>query len=288
MLADGARRVLRGGVLAAIALVLLWAASALAEGPPLVVGVDGTFAPHAMPKLGGGVEGFNVDMAEEIGKRLGRPVQVISQEFSGLIPGLNARKYDFIAAPTTVTVERSKAMLFTEGYLDTDFQFVIKKGSPEITKLEDLKGKVIAVNKGSAYDSWARDNQAKYGFELESYGTNPDAIQAVLSGRAYANLAGNTAVAYAASKNPMLQLSYTIKTGLVWSIPFRKDDVEMRNKVEEVVECMKVDGTFAKLHEKWFGIKPAPGSATTTVFVGYGVPGFEGAQPEAYHIPQCK
>lgn len=276
-------------VLASLTLALGSEPRALrAEEAPLVVGVDGTFAPHAMPKLGGGVEGFNVDLAEEVGKRLGRGVQVVSQEYSGLIPGLNSKKFDFLAAPTTATAERAKSMLFTEGYLDTDFQFLIKKGAPDIKTLEDLKGKVIAVNKGSVYDTWVRQNQERYGFEFESYGTNADAIQAVLSDRAYANLAGNTVVAFAATKNPMLKLSYTIKTGLVWALPFRKDDMALRNKVEDAIECMKLDGTLAKLHEKWFGIKPEPGSAITTVSAGYGVPGIEGYQAEAYHVPQCK
>jgi len=48
--------------------------------------------------------------------------------------------------------------------------------------LDDLKGKTIAVNKGSAYETWARDNAAKYGFKYDVYATNADALQAVQSG----------------------------------------------------------------------------------------------------------
>ncbi len=272
--------------LAAALALTLCAAPALAQDKPLVVGLDGTFAPHAMPKLGGGVEGFNVDMANEIGRRLGRKMEIVAQEFSGLIPGMNAKKFDFLVAPTTVTKERSEQLLFTEGYLDTDYQFMIKKGGKKIAKLEDLKDLTISVNKGSAYDAWARDNATKYGFKAESYGTNTDAVQAVLAGRADANLAGNTVVAWAAKQNAQLELAYTIKTGLVWSIPFRKDDVETRNKVEEVVECMKLDGTFAKLSEKWFSVTPAAGAAAVTVFAGYGVPGMGGYVAEK-PAPKC-
>ena len=53
-------------------------------------------------------------------------------QFSGLLPALQAGTYRFLAAPTTVTKERAENMLFTEGYLNTDFQFLIKKGSPKI------------------------------------------------------------------------------------------------------------------------------------------------------------
>lgn len=266
--------------------LMVFSALGAASAQTLVVGVDGTFAPHAFPKLGGGVEGFNIDMVEEIGRRMGLKVEVVAQEFSGLIPGLNSGKFAFLAAPVTVTPERAKSLLFSEGYLNTDFQFLIKKGSPDIAKLEDLSGKVIAVNKGSAYDSWARDNSAKYGFTVESYGTNSDAVQAVMAGRAYANLAGNTVSAWAAKQNPQLQLSYLIKTGLVWAIPFRKDDVEGRKKVELVVECMKTDGTFAKLSQKWFGVMPEAGSPPVTAYPGYGVPDLEGFDP-AEHKATC-
>jgi polar amino acid transport system substrate-binding protein len=279
-----------GRALAALGILIALAAPAAAQSDkpladkPLVVGVDATFAPHAMPKLGGGLEGFNVDMANEIGRRLGRKVEIIGQEFNGLIPGLNAGKFDFLAAPTTVTPERTKALLFTEGYLNTDYQFLVKKGGKNVTRLEDLKGQVVSVNKGSAYDAWARQNAEKYGFTVESYGTQPDAVQALLAGRADSNLAGNTVIAWAAKQNPQLQLAYTIRTGLVWSIPFRKDDVENRNKVELVVECMKKDGTFAKLHEKWFGVKPEPEAAAVTIYPGFGVPGMEGYDPTPHEL----
>ena len=78
-----------------------------------------------------------------------------------------------------------------------------------------------------------------------------------MSGRASANLAGNTVVAWAAKQNPLVKTTYTIKTGLVWAIPFRADDKAGRAQISMVVKCMKQDGSLAALHEKWFGSKPA-------------------------------
>src|SRR5580692_9450416 len=184
---------------AAAAAALLVVASALAEDlPPLHTGVDATFAPHAFPNLAGGYQGFNIDLANEIARRLKRKIIIDYGQYSGLLPAMQAGTYDFVAAPTTVTKERAESMLFTEGYLNTDFQFLIKKGAPKIEKLEDLKGKTISVNKGSAYDSWARGLEDKIGWKVESFGTQTDAVQAVLSGRAYANVAGNTVIQWAA------------------------------------------------------------------------------------------
>jgi polar amino acid transport system substrate-binding protein len=270
-----------------IAMVTALASTAaLAEEPPLKTAVDGTFAPHAMPILSGGIQGFNVDLANEIAKRLHRKIEIEATQFSGLVAGLQAGTYDFLAAPVTVTKERAENLLFTEGYLNTDFQFVVKKDAADITNLEQLKGKVIAVNKGSAYDSWARGLVDKFGWSVESFGTNTDAIEAVMAGRADANVAGNTVSAWAAKNNPAIKLSYLYSTGLVWAAPVRKDNAELRAKLEVAIECMKMDGMLAAMHEKWFGIKPAPGSAAAIIYPGYGVPDMPGYDPTP-HTPSC-
>ena len=262
---------------------------AIAQDKPLVAGVDGTFAPHAMPKLGGGVEGFNIDLISEIGNQLGRKIAIHSAELSGLIPAMNAGKIDFVGAPTTVTRERANNLLFTEGYLNTYYQFLVPAGKPDLKSLEDLRGKTISSNKGSAYDKWLSDNAAKYGFRSESYPTNSDAVQAVLSGRADATLGGNTVAAYAALRNKgKLQVtSLVIDEGLVWAAVFRKGDTALRNSVDAAIECLKRNGTIARLHEKWFGTKPAADSAAMTTYVGFGVPGMPGHDATA-HTPQCK
>ena len=179
-------------LLAATSLALLAGPGASLAQDSYKVALDGTFAPHAMPTLDGGIEGFNVDLANEIGERLGVEMDIVATQFSGILPGLQAGTYDFVVAPTTITEERAGNLLFSEGYLNTDFQFVVKAGTEEITDMEGFAGKTIAVNKGSAYDSWARELADEIGWTIESYGTNTDAVQAVLSGRAFANVAGNT------------------------------------------------------------------------------------------------
>jgi polar amino acid transport system substrate-binding protein len=255
---------------------LVAADCASAQERPMRAGVDATFAPHAMPTLGGSVEGFNIDLGNGIAQRLGRKLDIDATQFSGLVPGLQAATYDFLIAPVTVNKERAESLLFTEGYINTDFQFVVKKETPDLKAMEDLKGKTIAVNKGSTYDLWARDNAGKYGWNVESYGTTPDALQAIASGRAYAVLLGNTAAAWAVKNNRALKLSYLHSTGLVFAVPVRKDNVALRNQLELAIECMKKDGEIAKIYEKWFGDKPAPDSAAVKIYPGNGVPGMPG------------
>jgi ABC-type amino acid transport substrate-binding protein len=266
-------------LLAVCAALSLSAAAPAPAQTPIRTGIDATFAPHAMPKLGGGLEGFNIDLANELARRMGRPIQIDGTEFSALIPGLNAKKYDFLIAPTTVTPERAKTLLFTEGYMETDYMFLQKKSDKPIASLDDLKGKKVAVNKGSAYESWVRQNADKYGFTFDVYGTNADAVQAVLSGRADTNMAGHTVVMWAAKQNAQVVPTYTYKTGLVWAMPFRIDDKAGRDQVSMVLKCMKKDGTVARLYEKWFGLKPAADSWVYRIAPGHGVPDLPGYDP---------
>jgi polar amino acid transport system substrate-binding protein len=274
--------------LAVIAVAaLLCAGSALAQSnlPPLRTGVDGTFAPHAMPKLGGGIEGFQIDLFTEVARRMKREITIDSVSFSTLIPGLLSGRYDFIAAPTTVTRERAESMLFTAGYLWTAYQFGIKKGSVPIKDWSDLKGKVVSVNKGTPYETLSKAEGAKHGFTVQAYDTQPDATQAVLSGRAYATLGGNTTIVYAASKNPQFVADLELGgTRAHWAAPLRKDSVALRNQIQDVLDCMKKDGTTARLSEKWFGRAPGPDALERVITPGYGVPGMPGYDPTPHEL----
>lgn len=277
------RRALLAGVFSLIA----GAASAQESGPPLRTAVDGTFAPHAFPTMSGGVQGFNVDLFKEVARRMHRRLVIDSASFSGLIPALQAGRYDFLAAPVTVTPERAQSLLFTQGYIWTAYQFGIRKGSAPITSWNDLKGKVVTVNKGTPYETLAKQKGQEIGFTVQAYDTEPDAIQAVVAGRAYANLAGNTVVKYAASKNPNFVADWVLEdTKAHWAAPFRKDEDALRGVVDDVLKCMKKDGTVAKLSEKWFGQKPKPTDLEYVTFPGHGVPGLPGYEPNAPD-PDC-
>lgn len=273
---------------AAAAAALAFAGPAAAQGSaPLRTGVDGTFAPHAMAKLGGGIEGFNVELFTEVARRMKREITIDSASFSTLIPALQSGRYDFIAAPVTVTRERAEQMIFTAGYLWTSFQFGIRKGSAPIKDWSDLKGKAVSVNKGTPYETMSKAKAAEHGFTVQVYDNQPDAVQAVVSGRAYATLAGSTVVAYAAKQNPQFVLDLELKeTRAHWAAPVRKDNVALRNALQDAINCMKKDGSLARLSEKWFGFAPPADGLERVVTPGYGVPDMPGYDPTP-NDPKC-
>lgn len=274
-------------LLIAAAIVATFGAAARAEGPPLHAAVDGTFPPHAYPKLGGGLQGFNIDLFNEVARRLHRPITIDGASFSGLIPAMMAGRYDFLAAPVTVTPERAKAMIFTQGYLSTAYQFGYRKGTPPITGWQDLKGKSVTVNKGTPYEQLAVKESKIVGFKVQTFDTEPDAVQAVLAGHAYANLSGNTVVVYAAKMNPGFVAGMVLReTALPWAAPFRPDEVALRDQVDNALKCMKQDGTVKKLYTKWFGQPPAPEDLANKVFPGNGIPGDPGYEA-SNKAPDC-
>lgn len=267
------------------AAAMLCAVPAFAQQPPLRTGVDGTFPPHAFPKLGGGIQGFNVDLFTEVAKRMKREITIDAVSFSTLIPGMQSGRYDFVAAPVTVTKERAEQMLFTAGYLWTYYQFGIKKGSAPLKGWADLKGKAVAVNKGTPYETISKAKGQEIGFEVQAYDTQPDAVQAVLSGRAYATIVGNTSVLYMAKQNPQLVADLALtEQRLHWAAPVPKDKPQFRAQLQDVLDCMKKDGTLPKLSEKWFGAPPAPDALERVITPGYGVPGMPGYDPTPHEL----
>src|SRR3546814_11649167 len=93
--------------------------------------------------------GFNIDLADEIGRRATRGIVIESTQFSGLLPGLQAGTYDFIAAPTTVTKERAENLLLTEGYLNIASQFVVMKAPPENKDMADVEAREFGSKSGA-------------------------------------------------------------------------------------------------------------------------------------------
>jgi len=100
---------------------------------------------------------------------------------------------------------------------------------------------------------------------------------AVGAGRAFANVADVPVTEYVAKQQPkQFKIGYSLYTGRNFGIPFRPDDVAFRNQVEQVVEQMKADGSLVKIYKTWFGKTPPEGTAMTTVYEGFGPPGFTG------------
>ncbi|SLN26473.1 Arginine-binding extracellular protein ArtP precursor [Aquimixticola soesokkakensis] len=262
------------------ALALLAAPAAMAQShdsaAPLKAAYDGGFAPFVFTGDDGNTTGFTYDLSIALAAQMGRPAfEPVDTPFSSIFAGLQADRYELIVAPVNGTEARAETMLFSEPYLSTESSVLTRKGEG-VGSLEELTGKVIAVNNGSGADKEATEWAEEYGFSVERYNSQPDALRAVMSGRAYGTMADASASRYVAAQTPAVEVAFTIPVGLNVSFFFRKDDVAFRDEVELALECLKSDGTFAQIFEKWFGVLPPEGSASATIYPGFGAPGFEG------------
>ena len=141
----------------AFMIVSLLTSSALqAQEDPLRVGMSGQYFPFTFVEQDV-LKGFDVDVMKAIGKEMGREIQFQTANFSGLFGMLGAGRIDTVANQITITDERKKAYLFSEPYVYDGAQVVVKKGNDEIQGVEDLKGKTVAVNLGSNFESLLRE-----------------------------------------------------------------------------------------------------------------------------------
>ena len=258
------------------------------EHPPdkaIQVGTDFGIAPFVF-RTPAGPEGFSVDMIKEVTRRIKRPgVEIADMNMSGLISALMSKRIEMMVNPFGITAERAERMLFTEAYLGTGNAFIIRKGD-QMKGLADLKGKVLAVNRGTISDTWATESAANHGFEVQRYDNFPDSVQAVITRRAFAALNEIPTANFATTQNSQIQVGFAEYTGRNFGFALRLESVAFRNQVEEAIECMKLDGWLVKNYEKWFK-QPAPNDpALRTVFPGWGPPGFKGHDPTP-HTPKC-
>ncbi|WP_049974060.1 transporter substrate-binding domain-containing protein [Azospirillum sp. B4] len=102
---------------------------------PLHVATEGAYPPFNVAEPDGTLKGFDIDLAKDICRRLGVKCEIAAQAWDGIIPGLQAGKYDVILAGMSATDERRQAVDFTAPYVLTPAYFVTLKDSP-LTKID--------------------------------------------------------------------------------------------------------------------------------------------------------
>ncbi len=130
----------------------------------------------------GELAGFDIDIAKAIVKAAGAEIELIAQDWDGIIPALLARKYDGIIASMSITEERKKKVAFTNKYYNTPAKFVAKKGLIKEFSKDAIKGKSVGVQRATIHDKFLTDN---YGTDLtvKRYGTQDELYLDIMSGR---------------------------------------------------------------------------------------------------------
>jgi polar amino acid transport system substrate-binding protein len=224
----------------------------------LVVAADASYAPNEfIGDDGKTVEGADVDLAEAIGKALGLKVDVKNAGFDSIIPGLAAKKYDLGMSSFTDTKEREQTVDFVT-YFNAGTSFYTKaNGGTDVTGLDGLCGKTVAVEKGTtqADDSTAQSKKCKTAGKGEvKVSTFPDqngANLAISSGRAQIGMADSPVAAYQVKKSGgQFKLVGTPYGEAPYGIAIPKDS-GLAQPVLDAVKQLIADGQYKQILTKW-------------------------------------
>ncbi len=267
---------LRHGLL----LACLCLRPASADEPPLHAGVVPDAQPFVSSDAHGNLSGFTIELFRAIAERMQRQITFATAPQPALVDGLKKGTYDLLPGPINATPDRAADLLLTEGYLWSEFQFGSRAGEP-VTKLDDLKGRRLAVRAESPYAEWAERNAQRYGFSVLPTGSGMASVQAVLKHQADASLSASPLQTYAAwhDKDFVAGLSLP-ETRTHESAAVRRADTELRDELEDALRCLKLNGTVARLSKTWLGHEPDAEDLENLVVPGYGVPGLAGYDPK--------
>ncbi|HEY3368505.1 MAG TPA: basic amino acid ABC transporter substrate-binding protein [Symbiobacteriaceae bacterium] len=215
----------------------------------LVIGTSPDYPPFESLDKDNKVIGFDIDLMQEIATKLGVKLDVQQLGFDTLIAALNAKKFDVMAAGVSVTEERKKSVDFSKPYLiGSDAVVVHKDNNDKLTKLEDLKGKKVAVQIGTVQ----ADNVKKIdGIVVKEYNLFTEAASAVSAKQADA-LYLHVVVAKAfvnADKN--LKIAFELKAEDT-AYALRKDTPDLTAFVNQTLDELQKSGKFDQLVQKWF------------------------------------
>lgn len=246
--------------LAALSLGLSAAQASTIDKGVLRVGMEGTYPPFTFKNDSNQLTGFDVDIAKAVAGKLGLKPEFVLTEWSGILAGLQAGKYDVIVNQVGVTPERQKSIGFSMPYAYSSAQIIVGKNSSAAYKtLADLKGKRVGVGLGSNFEKMLRDVG---GINVVTYPGAPEYLRDLAIGRLDAALNDRLLVGYLAKKeNLPVHGSAVVGDPQPVAIALKKSNTALKAQIDQALAQLKADGSYAKISEKWFGqdvSKPDP------------------------------
>lgn len=220
----------------------------------LKVAVEGTYPPfNYKDQNTNELVGFDVDVAKLVAAKLGVKPEFVTTEWSGILAGLSAGKYDVIVNQVGITDKRQEAFDFSYPYTLSSPQLIIRKNEQRTFKtLDDLKGKNLGLGQGTNYEQKAR---AVPGINVKAYPGAPEYLRDLADGRIDAALNDSLMVAYLLKTSQLpLKASATLGDVEKMGIPFRKGNPEFKAAINKALADAIADGSFKQVSVKWFGV----------------------------------
>jgi ABC-type amino acid transport substrate-binding protein len=231
------------------------------------IGMDANWVPFEYIDGTGNLVGFDVDLAQELGLRMDLDVNLVANlSFDGLYDALTAGRVDAIISAVVVDMDRSADFAFSSPYIDAGQVMVAPAQNADVDRLEDLQGRVLAVELGSESDSEAR-RWVRRVLDLSLLHTDSaeNALIAVAQNRADVAVTdrvtaliglkrfGNRDTSAQQVGSRDLRIIGEPITDEQYAIVVRRDSQLLLNDINDALSNMRRDGTMQKLEEKWLG-----------------------------------
>jgi octopine/nopaline transport system substrate-binding protein len=259
---------------------------AAAQDKTVKIATEGAYAPWNFTGAGGKLDGFEIDLANDLCGRMKVKCEIVAQDWDGIIPALNAKKYDAIMAGMNITDERMKAINFSRPYASGPHGWAVMKDSP-LAKLAGqgqrlsldtdadaakkmieewkplLKGKTVGTQ-GSTVNAQFLEKYLKDTVTIREYKTTEQHDLDLSAGRLDAIFAAHSSLKASTDKPEFKDM--VIAGGAVSgdvlgrgvAVGLRKDDAELKSKFDNAIQGAIADGTIQKLTQKWFKIDMTP------------------------------
>ena len=258
------------GVLAASMLFTGCSKKAESKVPDkLIVGTNAEFPPFEYMNDKKQPEGFDIAMIKEIGKRMGKKVEIKNMEFKSLIGAMESDSINAIIAGMTKTEKREKAVDFSDSYYTTNQAIILKKDS-KITKLAQLDGKKIGVQQGTtgdiySTDDFGDDNVERFnkgmevlvkGAKVKRFKKGVDAVMDLKNGSVDAVVIDElTANEFVKKNAKKLKIVIDSAGSEYYCIALTKGNTAYKEEVNKQIKAIKEDGTYDKLKAKYIDSK---------------------------------
>jgi octopine/nopaline transport system substrate-binding protein len=268
----------RLGLAALLALGLVHSAAAK-EWTKLTIATEGAFPPYNMTMPDGKLAGFEIDMAKDLCARMKVECTVIAQDWDGIIPGLNAGKYDAIIAGMSITPKRREVINFSAPYTSSPATFEVPKSMADlpmtgeritlndkaasdaaIAKLgATLKGKIIGAQVSTIQSDFLKAYLAPF-VEIRTYPTNEEQDLDLQAGRIDMAFASSSYLvsSFAKPGGDKMKMSGPFITGGMMGagsgVGLRKSDTDLKDMFDTAIKAAIADGTMSRLAIQWFKI----------------------------------
>ncbi|WP_059050112.1 amino acid ABC transporter substrate-binding protein [Paenibacillus senegalimassiliensis] len=217
----------------------------------LRVGTEGTYAPFTYHDKDGKLTGFDVEIAEEVAKRLGVEAEFIETPWDGIFAGLDAKRFDTVFNQVTIRDDRKEKYDFSDPYIVSRAVLIVNDDNEEIKAFADLKGKKAGQSLTSNLSDIAREN----GAEIEATEGFNQAIDLLLSKRIDATVNDGLSFFDLKKQRPDVKLKIVdeLPDAAESAALFNKGNEELIEAVNQALADIKSDGKYLEISEKYFG-----------------------------------